>query len=188
MAAKVLHPVQRMCTLPFVFRSCGIILSDQCCWLQEGFQHFWAPPLNIADCCSAKLAGGNQKGNVATSRLPLPVARTAAARRRNRDSRQIFRGFTSPKIAAALPPEGRRNPSVPARIGGAPARGPQPGDKAKRSDRREVQNCEPNTGHDTAQDFHPERMRAIIVPRFHCAGAMRQRENRRSHPRSSGSR
>jgi hypothetical protein len=77
---------------------------------------------------------------------------------------------------------------LPGRIGGAPARGPQPGDKAKRSDRCEVQNCEPNTGHDAAQDFHPERMRAIIVPRFHCAGAMRQRENRRSHPRSSGSR
>jgi len=71
--------------------------------------------LNIADCCSVRLAGGNQKGSVATSRLLLPVTRTAAARRRNRDSRQIFRGFTSPKIAAALPPEGRRNPSVPAR-------------------------------------------------------------------------
>ena len=44
---------------------------------------------------------------------------------------------------------------LPGRIGGAPARGPQPGDKAKRSDRCEVQNCEPNTGHDAAQDFHP---------------------------------
>ncbi len=44
---------------------------------------------------------------------------------------------------------------LPGRIGGAPTRGPQPGDKAKRSDRREVQNREPNTGHDAAQDFHP---------------------------------
>src|ERR1700722_18263562 len=63
-------------------------------------------------------------------------------------------------IALKLPPRflqiaGGILACLPGRIGRTQARVPQPGDEAKRSDRGEIQNREPDTGHDAAQDFHP---------------------------------